>query len=88
MASLAGGGSGVFEEIRKSLGVDSLDISAGEGGPTVGVGRYIADNVRVGIRAGARPDDTGVSVDIDLTDRLRFQGAVGADGRSSVGRRL
>lgn len=85
VASLAGGGSGVFEELRKSLGVDSLDISAGEGGPTVGVGRYIADNVRVGIRAGARPDDTGVSVDIDLTDRLRFQGAVGADGRSSVG---
>ncbi|MGP9818833.1 translocation/assembly module TamB domain-containing protein [Salinarimonas sp. NSM] len=85
VASLAGGGAGVFEEIRKSLGVDSLDISAGEGGPTVGVGRYIADNVRLGIRAGARPDDTGVSLDIDLTDRLRFQGAVGADGRSSVG---
>ncbi|WP_372426320.1 translocation/assembly module TamB domain-containing protein [Salinarimonas chemoclinalis] len=85
VASLAGGGAGVFEEIRKSLGVDSLDISAGEGGPTVGIGRYIADNVRLGIRAGARPDDTGVSLDIDLTDRLRFQGAVGADGRSSVG---
>ncbi|GGK38043.1 translocation/assembly module TamB domain-containing protein [Salinarimonas ramus] len=86
VASLAGGGGGgLFEEIRKSLGVDSLDISAGEGGPTVGVGRYIADNVRLGIRAGARPDDTGVSLDIDLSDRLRFQGAVGADGRSSVG---
>ncbi|MGJ3265124.1 MAG: translocation/assembly module TamB domain-containing protein [Salinarimonas sp.] len=85
VASLAGGGSGLFEEIRKSLGVDSLDISAGEGGPTVGVGRYIADNVRLGVRAGARPDDTGLSLDIDLSDRLRFQGAVGADGRSSVG---
>jgi translocation and assembly module TamB len=85
IASLAGGGAGLFEELRRSLGVDSLDIQAGEGGPTVGVGRYIADNVRLGIRAGARPDDTGVSLDVDLTDRLRFQGAVGADGRTSVG---
>ena len=53
--------------------------------PAVGVSRYVADNVRIGVRAGARPEDTGVSVDIDLTRRLRLQSQVGADGRSSVG---
>lgn len=85
VATLAGGGPGAFDELRRALGVDSLDISAGAGGPAVGVSRYISDNVRVGLRAGARPEDTGVSVDIDLSRRLRLQSQIGADGSSSVG---
>ena len=49
------------------------------------MGRYISDNVRLGIRAGARPEESGVAVDIDITRRLKAQGEVGIDGRSSVG---
>jgi translocation and assembly module TamB len=80
-----GGGGGAFENLRKSLGVDSLDITAGAGGPAVGVGRYISDNIRLGVRAGATPAETGVSVDIDVTRRIKVQGQVGADGGTSVG---
>ena len=79
------GGPGAFDQLRRALGVDSLDITADAEAPAVGVSRYIADNVRVGIRAGARPEDTGVSVDIDLSRRLRLQSQVGADGDTSVG---
>jgi translocation and assembly module TamB len=85
IATLSGGGPGVFDQLRRALGVDSLDITADAEAPAVGVSRYIADNVRIGVTAGARPEDTGVSVDIDLTRRLRLQTQVGADGRSSVG---
>jgi len=85
IATLTGGGPGAFDELRRALGVDSLDITADAQAPAVGVSRYIADNVRVGIRAGARPEDTGVSVDIDLSRRLRLQSQVGADGDTSVG---
>ena len=85
IATLTGGGPGVFDQLRRALGVDSLDITADAEAPAVGVSRYIADNVRIGVTAGARPEDTGVSVDIDLTRRLRLQTQVGADGRSSVG---
>jgi len=85
VASLSGGGGG-FEQVRRSLGVDSLDIGAGAGGgPAVGVSRYLSDRVRLGITAGARPEESGVTVDVDVTRRLRLQGAAGADGRGSLG---
>ncbi|MDF2974316.1 MAG: hypothetical protein K0R61_4766, partial [Microvirga sp.] len=87
VAQLSGGsGNDAFERLRRSLGVDSLDITVGAGGgPGVGVSRYISDNVRVGVRAGARPEESGVTVDIDLTRRLKAQGEVNAEGGSSVG---
>ncbi|PVE23323.1 hypothetical protein DC522_16435 [Microvirga sp. KLBC 81] len=87
VAQLSGGtGTEAFESLRRSLGVDSLDITVdASGGPAVGVSRYISDNVRVGVRAGARPEESGVTVDVDLTRRLKAQGAVDAEGGTSVG---
>jgi translocation and assembly module TamB len=80
-----GGGPDVFENARRALGVDDLDIGVGDGGPTVGLSRAISDRIRIGVRAGARPENTGVGVDIDLTRRLRLQSEIGADGRASTG---
>lgn len=87
VAQLSGGsGNDAFERLRRSLGVDSLDITVGAGGgPGVGVSRYISDNVRVGVRAGAQPEENAVTIDIDLTRRLKAQGEVNAEGGSSVG---
>lgn len=42
-AQFAGGGDGALDRLRRSLGVDSLDIGMGEGGPTVGASRAIGD---------------------------------------------
>lgn len=81
-----GGGDGVFESLRRSLGVEGLDISLGaEGGPTVGISRAISDRVSIGVKAGASTEQSGVSVDIDVTRRIRVQGEVGASGDTSVG---
>lgn len=80
-----GGGDDTFERLRKSLGVDNLDIQMGEGGPTVGASRYISDNITVGVKVGARPEDSGVSVGIDVTKRLKLQAETGADGSAAVG---
>lgn len=86
VAQLSGNDSGdLFEDTRRALGVDDLDVGFGDGGPTVGLSRAIGDRVRVGIRAGARPESTGAGVDIDLTRRLKLRSEIGGDGRASVG---
>lgn len=81
------GGSGVLENVRRSLGVDSLDIgtnSAGTGGQ-VGIGRRLNDNIYLGVRQGTTAGSSRVTVDVDVTRNIRLQGATGADGSAEVG---
>ncbi|GLK55384.1 translocation and assembly module TamB [Methylopila capsulata] len=83
-----GGGSGALDSVRKSLGVDVLDVTAGDGqggGPAVGVGRYISDNIYLGVRQGTSPDSSRVTVDIDVTKNVKVQGETGASGDASAG---
>ena len=88
VAQLSGGSAGpdVFEQARKGLGLDSLDVSTGaSGGPALGASRYISDRVSVGVKAGAKPSDTAVGVDVDVTRRIKLKGEAGSDGRTSLG---
>lgn len=88
VAQLSGAASGVdaFEKMRKALGVDSLDLDANAaGGPTVGASRYITDGVSVGVKTGAKPEQTSVNVGVDITRGVRIQSETGLDGRTSVG---
>ncbi|MFG1400795.1 translocation/assembly module TamB domain-containing protein [Xanthobacter sediminis] len=81
------GGGGVLEQMRRSLGVDSLDVgtnAAGTGGQ-VGLGRRINDRIYMGVRQGTTPNSSQVTVDVDVTKNIRLQGATGADGNTSVG---
>lgn len=87
VAQLSGkGGPDVFDEARKALGLDSLDITTGtSGGPAVGASRYINDRISVGVRAGANPEDNAATINMDITKRLKLQGEVGATGNTSIG---
>jgi translocation and assembly module TamB len=81
-----GGGDDVFEVLRRSLGVEGLDLSFGaDGGPTIGISKALSDRISVGVKAGASAEQSGVSVDIDVTRRIRVQGEVGANGSTSIG---
>ncbi len=85
VASLTGRGD-AFERLRKSLGVDSLDLSSSaSGSPTVGVSRAISDRISVRATTGAKPEDNGVSVDLDVARHIRLQAGVDASGGSSAG---
>jgi len=79
-------GSDAFEKMRKALGVDTLDIDAGgAGGPSVGVSRYIAKGVTVGVRTGVKPEESSVNVGVDVFRNFRVQGETRVDGKTSVG---
>lgn len=81
------GGASVLENVRRSLGVDSLEVGAnaeGTGGQ-VGVGRRLNDNIYLGVRQGTTAGSSRVTVDVDVTKNIRLQGATGADGSAEVG---
>ncbi|MBS7538999.1 translocation/assembly module TamB domain-containing protein [Ancylobacter lacus] len=87
IAQFSGRGSGALDQMRRALGVDSLDVgtnAAGNGG-VLGLGRRLNDNIYLGVRQGTTPGSGQVTVDVDVTKRIRLQGATGSDGSTSVG---
>jgi translocation and assembly module TamB len=74
-----------MDRMRRSLGVDSLDVGAGAGGPMVGASRAIGDRLSVGVRTGASPSQSGLSANVDVTRHIRVESDVDAKGSTSVG---
>lgn len=86
VATLAGrGGAGLAERIRQNTGLDDFDVSNdGEGGTTVGVGKYISDKVYTDVQIGDQ-SNTEINLNIDLSRRTRLRGQLGSDGSTGVG---
>jgi translocation and assembly module TamB len=85
-AQFAGfGGGGMVDNIRKKLGLDVLQFTTEGDDPAIGIGRYINDNIYLGVKQGVRANSSRVTVDIDVTDNIKATGEVGSDGSSSVG---
>lgn len=87
IAQFTGGSAGVLERMRRSLGVDSLNVgtnAAGTGGQ-VGVGKRLNDRIYLGVKQGTTPNSSQVTIDVDITRNIRVQGATGADGSAEVG---
>ncbi|WEK51453.1 MAG: translocation/assembly module TamB domain-containing protein [Candidatus Kaistia colombiensis] len=87
VAQFSGGGPGVLDSVRRSLGVDTLNIgtdASGKGGQ-IGAGKRLNDKIYVGVQQGTSPDSSKVTVDVDLTRNIRIQGAAGADGSNELG---
>ena len=81
-----GGGAGVLDRLRSSLGVDDLDITTDEtGAASVGVGKYLGENIYLGVKQGAASGSSRVTIDLDITKSLKARGEVGADGKSKAG---
>ena len=81
-ASLAGGGgSSLLDDLRRSTGLDNLDVTTDSTGQTaVTAGRYITDKVYLGVQAGAAGNNR-VTVNLDLAPVIdRAKQALVADG--------
>lgn len=87
VTSLTGGSdTGPLSQLRKSLGLDAVDVNlGGTDGPSVSAGRYINENIYLGVEQGTAANSSRVKVDIDLNRNLKARGEVGADGSSKAG---
>jgi translocation and assembly module TamB len=85
-AELAGGGStSLLNNLRQATGLDQLDVvTDSKGNAAVQAGRYIEDNIYLGVEAGAQGTTRG-TVNLDITQDLKARGSVGSDGDSSLG---
>lgn len=78
------GGGGVMDTLRQTLGVDALTVDSGEDGPKVGVGKYLLDNVYVGVRQGATAGSGELAAEIELTPSISLESEIGQDARSNI----
>jgi translocation and assembly module TamB len=85
-AELAGGShSSLLDSLRKNTGLDDLDVvTDSKGNAGVRAGRYIRDNVYLGVEAGAAGSTKG-TINLDITPNLKAKGAVSANGDSGAG---
>ena len=85
LATLGGSGGGFLGNIRKGLGVDSLDLGTDDdGNANVGIGSYISEKVYADVNVNAE-GETEVNLNLDLTDSLTLKGSVGNTGDTGVG---
>lgn len=84
-AELAGGGnSSLLGSLRANTGLDDLDVvTDSEGNAAVRAGRYIQENVYLGVEAGAG-GTARATINLDVTENLKVRGAAGTND-SSVG---
>lgn len=86
-AQLAGGGGGpdILGQLRNAVGLDDLDVVTDpQGNSAVQAGRYISDNVYLGVTAGAN-GQSNVSVNLDLTKDLKARAEVGPQSGGKLG---
>lgn len=82
------GSGGVTDRVRQTLGVDSLDVDAGDGGErgaTLSVGKYVAPGVFLKLQQGLSGASSKAVVEVELTDSISVETDVGADSQSRVG---
>ena len=86
VASLTGAGSdGVVGALRRSVGLDDLEILSDDTGATgLRVGKYLSQNVYA--NAALNSDGTSeVTLNLDITDSVTARGTLGDAGQTGLG---
>jgi len=86
LAGVGGGGPGVMDKVRSSLGLDTLKVGGDEdgSGPGVEAGRYVSEGVYVGVKQGLLPNSSSAIVQVDVAPNIKVEGNI-ADTSSRVG---
>ncbi|MGD9916562.1 MAG: translocation/assembly module TamB domain-containing protein [Paenirhodobacter sp.] len=86
VASLAGkGGDGIVSKLRKSFGLDDLDVGTdASGNATVRAGKYLSENIYSDVAVNG-DGSTEINLNLDVTKSLTARGSVDSTGSSSLG---
>ncbi|WP_022703197.1 translocation/assembly module TamB domain-containing protein [Pseudorhodobacter ferrugineus] len=86
VASLAGkGGEGIVGSLRKSFGLDDLDLSTdADGNVSVKAGKYLSKRVYTEVEVDQN-GQSKINLNLDLKKNVTVRGSVGADGTSALG---
>ena len=86
VATLAGrGGDGIVANLRKSTGLDDLDVTTDEDG-NVGVraGKYISENVYTDVEVDSE-GEAQINLNLDVSESLTVRGGANNTGETSLG---
>jgi translocation and assembly module TamB len=86
LSGVGGGGFGLIDRARQTLGVDVLRVGTDdEGATTVGAGSYLTERVYVGVEQGTGSQSGAVRVEVDVTDDITVNTSTGSDASANVG---
>ncbi|WP_074381170.1 translocation/assembly module TamB domain-containing protein [Bartonella doshiae] len=75
----------LLNALRTKIGLDDLDVITDEKGNTgLRLGRYIHNNIYLGLEAGANGLTKG-TINLDISRNLKAKGAIGNEKNSSIG---
>jgi translocation and assembly module TamB len=89
LSGAGGSGAGIMDFARKALGVDVLRIesatTANGDQPSVGAGKYLSEDVYLGVKQGATPESGSVGVQVEVTPNITVESEMRRSGASDVG---
>jgi len=83
------GASGILDFARRTLGVDVLRVDTSDSGaPAVEAGRYLTDDVYVGVKQGTSAQQSAAGVEVELTPNITVESEVTGSGANKSGVRF
>lgn len=86
VATLAGrGGEGLISRLRRSTGLDDLDVTVSEdGAASLKAGKYISENAYTEVEVD-QDGKSRINLNLDLRKGITVKGRVAADGETGIG---
>ncbi|MDG5496780.1 translocation/assembly module TamB domain-containing protein [Niveispirillum sp. BGYR6] len=87
LTGLFGGGPGLVDNVKRSLGVDRLEFRGSENGTgagTVAAGRYIGENLYVGVEQQLGTGESKATVEYGITQHIKARGELGTESKVGV----
>jgi translocation and assembly module TamB len=81
-------GGGVLDRIRRATGLDRLDVQSsnrGTAGQALSGGKYLGEDVYVGLEQGATASSSKAKVEVKVFPNVTVDSTVGADAQSDIG---